>query len=324
MGVDFGDVDGDGLLDSNVSNIAEEFALLESHFCFVSTGKTALMREGIAPYVNRSEELGLARGGWAWEARLADFDNDGILEAVQAAGFLRGSVNRWPELQELAMGNDGLLSRPGSWPRLRAGDDISGSNGLSFFVRSSNGRFVNLAREVGVGGAHVGRGIAVADVDGDGDLDFAVANQWEPSRFYRNDLQTKAGFLGLHLRLPLAPGAALAARAGHPGPDPAARPAIGAAAAVHLPDGRVLVAQVDGGNGHSGKRSPDLHFGLGAVTAAVRVELSCRAPEGQARRETLELRPGWHTVVLPWRAARDTGLTSGGAANGGAANGGGR
>jgi hypothetical protein len=215
------------------------------------------------------------------------------------------------------MGNDGLLSRPGSWPRLRAGDDISGSNGLSFFVRSSSGRFVNLAREVGVGGAHVGRGIAVADVDGDGDLDFAVANQWEPSRFYRNDLQTQAGFLGLHVLLPLAPGTALAVRGGHPGPDTLGHPAVGAAAAVHLPDGRVLVAQVDGGNGHSGKRSPDLHFGLGAAGTAVRVELSFRDPDGRVQREMLELRHGWHTVVLPWRAARDSGLTNGGAANGG-------
>ncbi len=43
------------------------------------------------------------------------------------------------------------------------------------------------------------------------------------------------------------------------------RPAIGAAATVFLPDGRRMTAQVDGGNGHSGKRSQDLHFGLGNV-----------------------------------------------------------
>ena len=34
-------------------------------------------------------------------------------EAVQATGFLRGRTNRWPELHELAMGNDTLLADPG-------------------------------------------------------------------------------------------------------------------------------------------------------------------------------------------------------------------
>ncbi|MEA2374910.1 MAG: rhamnopyranosyl-N-acetylglucosaminyl-diphospho-decaprenol beta,3/1,4-galactofuranosyltransferase, partial [Thermoleophilaceae bacterium] len=41
----------------------------------------------IAPFVDRSEPLGLSRSGWAWEARLADFDNDGTPEALQASGI---------------------------------------------------------------------------------------------------------------------------------------------------------------------------------------------------------------------------------------------
>ena len=40
MGVDFADLNGDGVPDIYVSNIAEEFALEESHFAFVSTGET--------------------------------------------------------------------------------------------------------------------------------------------------------------------------------------------------------------------------------------------------------------------------------------------
>src|SRR5262249_36759765 len=94
MGVDFGDVNGDGYLDIYVSNIAAEYALQESHFLFVSTGETAQMRAGVAPYIDRSESLGLARSDWAWDAKLADFDNDGVLEALQATGFVRGTVSR--------------------------------------------------------------------------------------------------------------------------------------------------------------------------------------------------------------------------------------
>jgi hypothetical protein len=81
-----------------------------------------------------------------------------------------------------------------------------------------------------------------------------------------------------------------------------ARPAIGATATVRLPNGKVLVAQVDGGSGHSGKRSPDLHFGLGDLPpdAKVTVEIHYRDSKTFGRSETLQLTTGWHTVYLGW------------------------
>jgi hypothetical protein len=304
MGVDFGDLNGDGRLDIFVSNIASEYALEESHFAFVSAGPAALMRQGVAPYVDRSEPLGLSRSGWAWDAKLADFDNDGTLEVLQATGFVKGAVNRWPELHEVAMGNDELLADPRAWHRFQPGDDLSGRDRNPFFVRGSQGRYVDVAREIGLAEPAVSRGIAIADVDGDGRLDFAVANQWGPSSFYRNECRACGAFLGLHLRLPLRPGA-LRARPGHPRADTAGWPAIGAEAIVHLPDGRRLLAQVDGGNGHSGKRSPDLHFGLGRVGGEpLRVDLRWRDPSGAVRQHTLSVPPGWHTVMLGWPEAK--------------------
>jgi hypothetical protein len=298
MGVDFGDLNGDGWPDIYVSNIAAEYALLESHFLFLSTGRVDRMRDGIAPYHDASEQLGLARSGWAWEARLADFDNDGVLEALQATGFLKGHTDRWPELQELATSNDDLLSDPRYWPRFGPGDDLSGGDHNRFFVRGRDGRYHDIAREIGFGRPMVSRGIAVADVDGDGLLDFAVANQWGPSYLFRNTSRTRNTSLGLNLRLPPA-GSAGAVIAGRP-PVARSRPAIGAAATVHLRDGRRLVAQVDGGTGHSGKRSPELHFGLGdlAPGTPVRVDLRWRGVDGRVHEASLSLSPGWHTVLL--------------------------
>jgi hypothetical protein len=304
MGVDFGDLNGDGWPDIVVSNIASEFALEESHFVWVSTGEPDLMRRGIAPYVDRSEPLGLSRSGWGWDAKLADFDNDGRLEMLQATGFVKGTVNRWPELHELAMGNDQLVRDPRTWHRFEPGDDLSGDDGNRFFVRGRNGRYLDVGRDLGLREPQVSRGIAIADVDGDGRLDFAVANQWGPSGFYRNACRRCGTFLGLHLLLPLRAGhpAATAVRPGHPGRDTPGRPAVGAAVAVQLGDGRRLTAQVDGGSGHSGKRSPDLHFGLGQAPgdASLRVEVRWRDPDGRVRRESLSLTPGWHTVLLGW------------------------
>lgn len=286
MGVDFADVNGDGYLDIYVSNIAQEWSLEESHFVWVSTGEPQRMAEGVAPYRDRSEDLGLSRSGWGWESRWADFDNDGVPEAVQATGFVRGSVNRWPELHEVAMGNDGFLHHPRAWHWIRPGDDLSGSLHNPFFVRTARGRYIDLATEVGLGEPMISRGIATADIDGDGDLDFAVGNQWQRSLLYRNDAPGRGWSLVLDLR--------------RPGTAGATTPALGASAAVRLPDGRHLTAQVDGGNGHSGARSPELHFGLGRVQPGrtLGVEVAWRDGGGRVRRTILRLPPGRHTLVL--------------------------
>jgi hypothetical protein len=303
MGVDFADLNGDGLPDIFVSNITTEYGLLESNFLFMSTGQPELMKNNLAPYVNRSEQLGLSRSGWAWDAKLADFNNDGVLEAVQAVGFLKGEINRWPELQELATSNDLLVPNTRNWPRFELGDDLSGHKGNPFFVRASDGRYYDLSSEVGFDEAQLSRGIAIADVDDDGGLDLVFANQWGPSYFYRNTSPVRGAFLNLTLLLPLEAGkpAQTWTKPGPPNEYIRGRAAIGATAIVSLPDGRRLVSQVDGGNGHSGKRSPGLHFGLGAVSGPVRVELHWRDPDGLANRETVTLKPGSHTVVLGWK-----------------------
>ena len=97
------------------------YALEESHFVWVSTGDAqGDAARASPPTATASEDLGLSRSGWGWDARFADFDNDGVLEAMQAIGFVRGEKNRWPELQELAMGNDDT-ARPRRLAPLQAG-----------------------------------------------------------------------------------------------------------------------------------------------------------------------------------------------------------
>lgn len=304
MGCDFGDVNGDGFLDIYVSNIADRFALTESHFLWQSTGRVEDMKRGIAPYVQASEKLGLSRSGWGWDCRLADFNNSGVLQAIQAVGFIKGKVNRWPELQSLGTSNSRIVSDPRLWPSFKPGADLSGwSNFDPFFVRAADGRFYNVGREIGLNEPMLTKAIALADVDGDGRLDFALGNQWEPSYFYYNNSPNVGAFLGLHLLLPLSGDprdSSPITRAGHPGMDLHGRPAICAQAKVTLPDGRKLVAQVDGGSGHSGRRSPDIHLGLGQLSAETHldVELNWRDGRGAVRRANMKLSPGWHTVLL--------------------------
>jgi len=302
MGVDFGDLNGDGVPDIYVSNITEPGGLQESQMVFVSTGEISRMRQGVAPYVNRGDELGLSHTGWAWDAKLDDFDNDGVLEALQATGFIRGAVNRWPEIQELATANDELVSNVGtSWPKIKQGADIAGHNQNPFFVRAGD-HYVDVSREIGFGEEYVSRGIATGDVDLDGCLDMVVSNMWGPATYYRNQCSKPGAFLGLHLLLPLTAGKPgdTVVREGHPTPEITGRSAIGAVVTVTLPNGKILTRQVDGGNGHSGKRSPDLHFGLGQIEGPVKVRIDWRDPDGHVRQDFLSLKPGWHTVLGGW------------------------
>jgi hypothetical protein len=118
---------------------------------------------GDAPFTQDAQQMGLAWNGWSWDVKMGDFLNNGNLEVIQANGFLKGTINRWPWLQEMAMMNDDLLSNPANWPLVEPGDDISGSNSLGFFGKNSSGEYVNVASELGLAVPTPTRGIAMAD-----------------------------------------------------------------------------------------------------------------------------------------------------------------
>ncbi|HQU85821.1 MAG TPA: VCBS repeat-containing protein, partial [Pyrinomonadaceae bacterium] len=287
MGVDFADLNHDGKFDFFVSNIADDYALEESHLLFLSDENPEQLKQGIAPFKDHGEEFGVSRSSWGWDAKIADFNNDGENEIVQAVGFLKGETNRWAELHEVAMGNDQLLSNPQNWHRLESGDDLSGHDHNPFYVRAKDGRFYDISGELKINRSQITRGISTADVNGDGKLDFAIANQWDSSFFYLNQAQESNNFLGLRLRLPIAN-------------SNLSRPAIGAEVSVKMPNGQSSVSFIDGGNGHAGRRSSDVQFGLGKLAndANLSVLVRWRDEKGQIREQEFSLKSGWHTILL--------------------------
>jgi hypothetical protein len=301
MSVDFGDLNGDGMYDMYISNITTSFGIEESHFAFVSTAKDrtdlgAQLRSGTAAYEDQSAQLGLAWSGWGWDVKMGDFNNGGDLTVAQTTGFVKGKVNRWAQLQELATANDGLVPHPFWWPKVQDGDDVGGDQTLAFFVKGDDGRYINMAEPLGLAVPVPTRGIATGDADGDGRLDLAVARQWDAPIFYHNDSPSQGSFLGLRLTHETAQSAAAPSAGALPA---VGSPVVGTQVTVKTADGRTLLGRVDGGSGHAGKRSSQVHIGLGeGVSGPLSVHIEWRDRTGQAREQDLQLTPGWHSLQL--------------------------
>jgi enediyne biosynthesis protein E4 len=307
MGVDLTDVNFDGTPDLFVSNVTSKYGVQETQMLWVSRPGAPSFAQGVAPYEQRSEEYGVSRSGWGWDAKFESFANQVVPDLVQATGMLKGKINRWPELQALAQANPTFLGNPHNWPGFGVGADISGNELPAFFTAGPDGRYANVAREVGFDQPMVSRGIATGDVDGDGRVDLAFANMWLPSAFYKNESTTAGRYVAFRLVLPsegAAPFEVLPDR-----PAVKGRPAVGAMVTLTLPDGRRLTRYVDGGNGLSGRRSPELHFGLGPLDPGLRAlaaDVRWRQKDGAVRQKrvaSVDL-DRCHTIVLGQEVAQ--------------------
>jgi hypothetical protein len=218
---------------------------------------------------------------------------------------VKGTANRWPDLSQVGAGNDAFVKYQSCWPEFLMGSaEVDGSYPNPFWVLSNNGLYADLSTTLFPGLTPATRGIAIADVDGDGYPEMVYANFWEKSVYIKNKTSGNR-FLGLHLLLPVAdpdnqakPITTTTVHDGHPRWREGT-PAIGAFVEVDTPGAPSQIRQVDGGNGHSGQRSPQVLIGLGQTTATqIPVRITWRDLHGSLHRDALSLTPGYHTVVL--------------------------
>ncbi len=175
-----------------------------------------LARGGV--YHERGIEWGIDASGWSWSSKFGDLDNDGFLDAYIVNGMI--AVELFEHLP---------------------GDELVEENQA---FRNVQGTRFAPAPEWGLGARQSGRGMSMADLDGDGDLDIVINNLATRARLFENRL---CG--GDHLQIDLRwPGAAN-------------RYAVGARVHLDTSTGSYL-RTVRAAGGYLSGDAPRLHFGV--------------------------------------------------------------
>jgi enediyne biosynthesis protein E4 len=300
MGVAWGDYDGDGRWDLHVSDYWTPYRwiLKDSRWPMPPLPGAGLVRGYMAGIMRRrsvgdglfrnvgglkfertSEKAGVADGGWAWGTEFVDLDGKGREDLLVVNGMFQATTGVDDEISFWnAMGREGVNFHDGVWGGIDFGvNGMASRTPKKLFWNRGDGTFEDRAFVEGFDTLEDTRGLAFADLDGDGAPEVIVSCFRGPLLLYRNAWGASGGRIVLRL-------------SNDHGMN---RDALGAVVRIYV-NGKVQLREVRAGSSYLSQSSHDLLFGLGGASAAERVEI--RWPDG--RRDTLRDVPTGTLVSL--------------------------
>ncbi len=269
MGADQGDINNDGLIDFLVTDMATTSHEKDQRGM---ASARELSREDsdsptLAPQTLRNTMFvntpshrmlevanmaGISATDWTWSVRFEDLDNDGFVDLHVTNGMNR-------EYQNADLRDRIILAENASL-RLRTMKESSRLNEANLAYRNEGDlRFTEVGAGWGLGKVGISFGVAMGDLDRDGDLDIVHSNYGESATVLENQSQT-GNVLQVELR----------------GTD-SNRFGVGASVTVETESGK-QVRDLILTRGYLSTSEPNLHFGLGEEDAVKRVTV--RWPNG--------------------------------------------
>ncbi len=274
MNASLGDIDNNGYLDIYVSNVHEKLQA-EGSLLWMNNG--TVDENGAAAFSDeavRRNALNEKRFGWG--AALGDLDLDGRLDIVQANGMVDDSYDRqhescpdfWYWNANIGLTGPDVHGYADRWAELRGRCIFPYERNRVYHNRGDH--FVDMAEQVGLNELGNARGIALVDLDNDGDLDMFITRQFAPVSLYRNEAEGKY-WVGLQL---IGNG------------QTCNRNAVGTRVRLSKEGEPGQLREVQVSNGFSAQGDSRLLFGLGDYRGAVTVDINwC----GQEKPQTVQL-----------------------------------
>lgn len=203
MNASFADLDNNLLPDIYVSNVHVPLQA-EGSLLWMNHGN--LDTEGWRAFEDQaSTRNGLNAHRFGWGAALGDINLDGRVDIMQANGMVDDQYDRtsdtcsdyWYWNEKIALTPPEVHGYADQWADLR-GRCIFHDEAKRVLLNTGT-HFVDVADQVGWEELETSRGIALVDLDNDGDLDALVSHQFKPLSVFRNDQQSKAHWIGLAL-----------------------------------------------------------------------------------------------------------------------------